>query len=121
MGTSKQLEKGQLYPEGAETDFKSHLKEYAQSCAQEARDGWISVKDRKPELGEDVLCLGYKATRPEETVTHQVLAWVKLEKPIGRDSKGNLVEYGWCDQWWNTNPDLFDIYYWHPLPQPPRP
>lgn len=87
-------------------------------------DGWISVKERLPKIGEDgesdlVLCLGYKMSRIE-TVTYSLMKWIKLNKPDLKNSNGEWIEYGWSNRWWDTNPDYYNIHLWQPLPSPPK-
>jgi hypothetical protein len=90
--------------------------------------GWISVDDRLPEIVEDgeselVLCVGHKGTHPNEEgfVRYEIMCWRKLKESEQTltDYRGK-VKYGWSNRWWDTNPDLYNITHWMPLPKPPQ-
>jgi hypothetical protein len=92
--------------------------------ANSITEGWISVKDRLPEIVEDgqsalVLCVGHKGTHPEWQ-QYELMNWIKLDKPDIMNHKGEWIHYGWSNRWWDRNPDLYEITHWMPLPEPPR-
>ncbi len=89
---------------------------------------WISVEDRLPELidddySEEVLCVGHKGTHRNDPnfVRYEVMSYEKLceSKQTRINYKGEKILYGWSNDWWNTNPDLYDVSHWMPLPKPP--
>jgi hypothetical protein len=74
--------------------------------AELRNDGWISVKDRLPKAGEDVLCssngyvyCGFKALDDEDSNQ-----WY-LNGVTDRD--GDMI-------------DVYDITHWQLLPEPPK-
>lgn len=81
----------------------------------ETTEGWISVKDKMPEMPDGdcslpVLVLGFKLSRPE-SFEYDTCCW-----RVGLDGKKE-----WSKEWWNDNPDYYWIHYWQPLPKPPQP
>ena len=61
---------------------------------------WISVKDRLPEVSEDILAWG-----PEGDVELGFLSQVDIDN-------GHPENGGWCDFY-------FTVTHWMPLPEPP--
>lgn len=89
-------------------------------------EGWISINDRLPEISEDgeselVLCVGRKGTHRDEEgwEQYEIMRYVKLDMPDMKDSKGQWINYGWSNRWWDRNPDLYEVEYWMPLPKYP--
>ncbi len=87
---------------------------------------WISVDDRLPEIKDDdssdlVFCVGRKGTHRHEPdcgyIEYEIMQYVKLEKPDMKNSKGEWIQYGWSNRWWDNNPDLYAVEYWMPLPK----
>ncbi len=91
---------------------------------------WISVNERHPEIVEEygesdeVLCVGHKGTHPNEEgfVRYEIMSWKKLSESeqILRDWKGKKIKLGWSNRWWDTNPDLYSVSHWMPLPKSPQ-
>jgi len=81
--------------------YKAGYKAAKESNSPEKPDGWISVKDRLPEIGEWVLINGPEVCQ-------------RIESP----SASWKAEYAW-----NTDHESFyypeDITHWMPLPKPP--
>lgn len=50
MATARSLEKGDLYPEGAEADFSHILDEYAQTLVKESE---LSARNSKQEVSDN--------------------------------------------------------------------
>lgn len=87
----------------------------------ENKTEWVSVEDGLPDLDEPVLCLGFKCSPDRlDTAQYEIMHRMYLDKPELTDHKGNPVKYGWSTRWWDTNPDMYGIFYWMPLPEPPN-
>lgn len=83
-------------------------------------EGWISTYDKYPELdsegeSEYVLCVGWKGTHPEDTVEYVVMKYLYIEDTGMLNWKGEKIKHGWSIRSWDTNPDLYDIYFWKKL------
>jgi hypothetical protein len=70
---------------------------------------WISVKDRLPEEGQDVLVWYH---RSYNVAYLQKMKPVKLQPP----QFNNVEMFEWCFDDFED----FDVTYWHPLPAPPK-
>lgn len=71
-------------------------------AALQAREGWISVKDRMPDNWERVFVHG---SRDHEIAYYQIA-------PGGRDGKK-------ASKWYDGDDEVFNITHWMPLPAAP--
>lgn len=67
--------------------------------------------------------MGRKGTHrnePDCYIRYEIMQWTKLNRPELKNSKDEWILYGWSNRWWDTNPDLYQVEYWIPLPEPPK-
>lgn len=78
----------------------------------EAKDGWISVNDRVPAVGQEVLVFGQSPW--EKAPSIKVDLWDEIhEAPVSFSSATVSVGEGW------TENDSDDITHWRELPSAP--
>lgn len=87
----------------------------ADMLEQDAKTGWISVKDRLPEYGEQVLLTAYGWS--DTTVYIGQLKHMDAETSwlTGITSK----ESEWCIEGWSYLKEPV-VTHWMPLPEPPK-
>lgn len=92
------------------------LQNAAADMLEQGAPGWISVKDRLPELGEQVLLIAYGWS--DTTIYLGRLEHMSSETSwlTGITSK----ESEWCIQGWSYLKEPL-VTHWMPLPEPPEP
>lgn len=108
-------DKFDLYSPHAEISDEYQLCRAAADMLEQDAPGWISVKDRLPELGEQVLLIAY--------------GWSDTTVYIGRVEHMNpetswltgitSKESEWCIQGWSYLKEPL-VTHWMPLPNPPK-
>lgn len=91
------------------------LESAADMLEQDAKTGWISVKDRLPEHGKQVLLIAYAWS--DTTIYLGRLEHMSSETSwlTGFTSK----ESEWCLQGWSYLKEPL-VTHWMPLPEPPE-
>lgn len=100
-----------------ESDHKKHIVEFTQQClksqlSSEDQEGWISVKDRLPDLGKPVLVV----QNPKLTATKFPL-YSSLEQ-VGDELK--FRSYAESGQYRSLLGYWVEITHWMSLPNPPN-
>ena len=97
--------------------FETALEVIETENAVELPDGWISVKDRLPEVsGQYIVCCDDSACSYGEGIWYQSGVVVCAEVDVG-------IVGGICWEW-REGGDIYDldgvITHWMPLPEPPK-
>jgi hypothetical protein len=83
--------------------------ELARDAEYVRRDGWISVEERLPEVGERVLVLVPQNVRTPV----QIDEWaIQREFPLSFSTASVPTGPGWCDH------EFSEVSHWQPLPAP---
>lgn len=96
-------------------DDRQLCRDAADMLEQDAKTGWISVKDRLPEPGKDVLLIayGWKDTRVYiGRLEHMSPETSCLTGITSKESE-------WCIQGWSYLKEPL-VTHWMPLPEPPK-
>ena len=90
-------------------DSCEHILDMEKMVDVNSSSGWISVKDRLPEEGQDVLVWYHNSY---DVACLQKVKPVKLQPP----QFNNIEMFEWC---FYDFEDV-DVTYWQPLPAPPK-